>query len=273
MGSTASAGRMSPSPSAGRLDRRDVEAPRERRQAPQQGALLVAEQLVAPVERPSQGLLALGQVAGAGRVEADRRVPAREHGRGRQDRGARSRELDRQRQAVQAPADLRHGDGDLRGQLELRIARAGSRGEQRHRRAASRPRGIALARVGQRQRRQREHVLGREAERRGGSSPARSRPDTPAAALPRRRRPPRDARSCRAAAALAARPGRRSRRSAPSRWATDAPRPPRRRSRRPRAPRPPAARARREPPAPRGPARRCRPPRRRRASSPRPPAR
>ena len=79
------------------------------------GLLVVAEQLVAPVDRRAQRLLARGRVTRAGTQRAERRRRgARAISARRQQPAAGGRELDRQRQPVDAPADLRDRGGVVR---------------------------------------------------------------------------------------------------------------------------------------------------------------
>jgi hypothetical protein len=111
----------------GRLER---EAAGEDREPTVKDALLGGEQVVAPVDRGPQRLLP-GQrraAACAEQVEALAQVRGDlvERERGRAGRG----ELDGQRHAVQAPADLLHGaDGVIRG-IEARPRRGGALAEQ-----------------------------------------------------------------------------------------------------------------------------------------------
>ncbi|HEX5506478.1 MAG TPA: hypothetical protein VFW96_27925, partial [Thermomicrobiales bacterium] len=94
----------------------DGAAAREDGQAPEEGALVLVQQGLAPGDRGAEGPLARGEV---GRAAGQHRQPARQPGeqrRRRQQRHARGGELERQRQAVQPGAD--RGDG----------ARVGGRG-------------------------------------------------------------------------------------------------------------------------------------------------
>jgi hypothetical protein len=148
-------------PALGRLDGRHVEAVGEGRQPAQQRLLVGLQQVVAPIEGAAQRPLARGEVARADGVQPDRRVPARQHGRRGQHRHAGGRELDRQRQAIQAPADLGHRRDDVGRELEARVARPGADDEQRDGRAGLR---LAAVRRGRAQRCQRQRPLGREPE-------------------------------------------------------------------------------------------------------------
>ena len=86
---------------------------------------------VAPVDRRAQRLVAGGRVAsgGAGRAECD--VQALGDLGGRQQPAAGRGELDRQRQPVDAPADLRDRGGVAVAEIERGIVRARALGEQR----------------------------------------------------------------------------------------------------------------------------------------------
>ena len=110
----------------GRLER---EPTGEHGEATVKDALLTGEQVVAPVDRGAQRLLAgqRGATTGAEHVEAlaQARGDLIERQRGRASRG----ELDRQRHAVQTPADLLHGAGGVRG-IEARPRSGGALAEQ-----------------------------------------------------------------------------------------------------------------------------------------------
>ena len=101
-----------------RLDRLD-RCPGEDRQDLEQTLLRRSEQLVAPLDRRPEGLLPLGQVA---RATAERLpaggepVPQR---LGREEVEPRCRELDRQRQPVEAAADVGNGGGVVVGEPEV----------------------------------------------------------------------------------------------------------------------------------------------------------
>src|SRR5919201_1140113 len=81
-------------------------AVRENREAREQALLGRREELVAPVDRGPQRLLALGQVARAARQQLEPPAQASLERARRQQLDARGCELDRQRQPVQPPADL-----------------------------------------------------------------------------------------------------------------------------------------------------------------------
>ena len=73
--------------------------------------LLVVEQVVAPVDCRAQRLLTGGRVAGTGAQRTEDDVQALGDLAGRQHAAAGGRQLDRQWEAVDAPADLRHDGG------------------------------------------------------------------------------------------------------------------------------------------------------------------
>ena len=91
----------------------------EHGQAPEEGALVLGEKVVAPVDRAAQRLLAFGPVPRSAGEEPKAIAEPREHGLGREDVDAGSRQLDRQRQTVQAGTDLGHGRRVLVGHLEI----------------------------------------------------------------------------------------------------------------------------------------------------------
>ena len=91
------------------LRRLERPAAGEDREARQSLLLMLLEQVVAPGDRRPQRLLSLGSIPGATREEREPLLQPREQGIRRQDLDARGRQLDRERQAVEAAADL--GDG------------------------------------------------------------------------------------------------------------------------------------------------------------------
>ena len=93
------------------------------------------EELVAPVDGRSQGLLALGEVARAAAQEAEPVVEPVAQDLRREQPEAGGGELDRQRQAVEPAADLRDGGRRCRPS-----ARSPGRRRGRGRRTAARPR-------------------------------------------------------------------------------------------------------------------------------------
>ena len=81
----------------------------------------------------AQRLLAGGRVARAGAERAERGVQAFGDLGGRQQPAAGGRELDRQRQPVDAPADLRDRGGVAVAEVEVGIVGSRALGEQRDR--------------------------------------------------------------------------------------------------------------------------------------------
>ncbi len=67
------------------------------------------EEVVAPLDRRTQCPLALGGVAGTARQDGERRVEPLEEPLGREQLRPRRGQLDREREAVEAAADLLHG--------------------------------------------------------------------------------------------------------------------------------------------------------------------
>jgi hypothetical protein len=78
---------------------------------------------VAPLDRRAQGLLPRQRCPAAARQQPQPVVQPRRHLLGRQRRHPRRRQLDRQRDAVQPPADLRHRRRVLGGEGEVRPGR------------------------------------------------------------------------------------------------------------------------------------------------------
>ena len=107
-------------------------------EAREERLLVRAEQVVAPVDRRAERLLAGGQVARAAGEEVEALLEPREQRLRREQLRARGRELDRERQPVEADADL----GD-RGRVRVREGEVGSRPGPVRRRA--RPRRTARA--------------------------------------------------------------------------------------------------------------------------------
>ena len=144
------------------------EAAGKDREPPEHRALVRGEQVVAPVEGRAQRLMAARRRAGpAGQYREDV-VQALRQLCGRQDPYPRGGQLDRQRQAVQATADLQDRGGVVVGDAERRPDQLGPLFEEADRvRAAQRGRGRrddgATGR--QRQRRDRPAAFSLDAER------------------------------------------------------------------------------------------------------------
>ena len=132
----------STSPRAHLLDCLEPRAAHEHRQAGEQRPLRLFEHVVAPRDRAAQGLLALGEVAGAAGEQSETVLEPAEHRLRREDSDARRRQLDGQRQAVEAHADLRHGRRVLVGHVEVGLHGARALDEQRD--------GLELRELGER---------------------------------------------------------------------------------------------------------------------------
>ena len=94
-----------------RLDGVEAEAGREDAEVLEQVPLDVGEQAHAPVDRRAHRAVPLGQVAGRGGQQRQALPEALGDARGREQADPRRRELDRERQALEAPADV----GDIGG--------------------------------------------------------------------------------------------------------------------------------------------------------------
>ena len=127
------------------LDRRQRRAAGERRQRPQAPLVVGEQQLVAPADRRPERPAALRLAAGRVAQHAEAVVEAAGDLRDRQRPRPRRGELDRQRQAVERPAQLAHVAGPP-------VPRRRAAGEQ-------------LDGVGERERRELEHDLAVDAER------------------------------------------------------------------------------------------------------------
>ena len=88
------------------LDVREIERPGEDREALEEIALVVAQQCVAPVDRRRERPVPLGRVLRAGAEQVETRAEAREQVLRREQLRARRRELDRERQPVEACTQL-----------------------------------------------------------------------------------------------------------------------------------------------------------------------
>ncbi len=143
-----------------------VQPPCEDGEAREERLLVGAEQVVAPVDRRAERLLARGQVAWAAGEEVEALLEPGEQRLRREQLRAGGGELDREREAVEADADLgdrgrvrvRHGEVGLDG--------AGAFDEERDRLVLRERRDRGQVRgVGQVERRHRVLVLAREVER------------------------------------------------------------------------------------------------------------
>ena len=113
-----------------RLGSVQIESAEEHRQSTEQNAFSLGQQAVRPLHRGAQRLLAAHRCARTAgqRAEAvmqtvdDLGQPQRAH--------PRRRKFNRQRYAVEAAADLRHGRGVVVGHAEVALGQAGAVGEQ-----------------------------------------------------------------------------------------------------------------------------------------------
>jgi hypothetical protein len=115
-----------------RLDRVVVEVGREYPQPVEQGALLVAEQVIAPVDRGPQRAVPRQSRAGTGRQQLEALVKEFQERGWREAAHAGGRQLDRQRQPIQPLAQRRHRRGVGVGQRKARRGVRGTVDEQAH---------------------------------------------------------------------------------------------------------------------------------------------
>ena len=97
----------------------NVHPPTKTESAAEQPLLRFVEQVVAPGDRAAQRLLAFGQIARAAGEDLQAALQSSQHRRGRQRLDARRRQLDGQRQPVEAIADLGNRARVLAGQREV----------------------------------------------------------------------------------------------------------------------------------------------------------
>ena len=98
----------------------DVQPPTKIANAPEDLLLLLGKQVVAPIDQRAHRLLARQRGAAAAGQHAKTLVEFLRQLSGRENLYPRRRQLDRQRDAVEPPADLRDDRRALVGQLELR---------------------------------------------------------------------------------------------------------------------------------------------------------
>ncbi len=91
---------------ADRLHCVEAAAVDEHGQASKQASLVLVEQVVAPGDRRSEGLLALLEITSAAGQHAQPLVQAAEQGLRREHNDSRGRELEREREPIDASADL-----------------------------------------------------------------------------------------------------------------------------------------------------------------------
>ena len=194
-----------------------IEAADEHAQPAKHRLLGRREQTVAPFERGAQRLVTTQREAMARRQQAQPFAEPRVQAVDAQQRHARGGQLDRQRQAVELPADVDHRRQVVLVDHEARIGRVGARLEQRHRAGVARVRCVAI--VGQRERVEPMHVFVGELQRLLRRHHDAHAVRVPAAArAPARPPPAAGARSCRARAGTARRAGAR-----PGPWAAHRP--------------------------------------------------
>ena len=133
-------------------------APGEDRQPAQETSIVLGQEIPAPVDQGVKRLLARDGRPPAAGQEPEPVAEAKGDVIGRHRRDARRSELDRQRDPIEAPADLGHAAHVRLGQREARIDRHGTLGEQLH--GLGRRRGVEII------------------WRRGGCSPCGRRPST-----------------------------------------------------------------------------------------------
>ena len=114
------------------LRRLEREAAGKDAQPPEHGLLVGRQVAVAPLQRGAQRLVPAQHDPGTGREDAEAFAEAGTQTFDAQQRNARGGEFDRQRDAVQAPADLDHRGGVLRREREARVDRLRARQEQFH---------------------------------------------------------------------------------------------------------------------------------------------
>jgi hypothetical protein len=162
------------------LDVRECAPSGEDGHAPEHALFRLRKERVAPVDRRAQRLLPLGNVAKAGRQYLKGVVETVEQRLWRQEPESGGRELESERQAVQAPTDRCDGPGVPGRQLERASGRPRALDEQRDRRI--RDERLGRARIGRRGKLERfEPVLpfGGDPQR----CPARGHDPQPGAAL------------------------------------------------------------------------------------------
>ena len=130
------------------LGRFQVAAADEHGEPREKAPLALVEQVVAPGDGAAQRLLALGQVARAGRQDAELVLESLEDRVGLKQLDAGRRELDRQRHPVEPGADPGDGRGVLVRDREVRPDGEGAGDEQPDRLVLRDPGGreVALAR-------------------------------------------------------------------------------------------------------------------------------
>ena len=103
----------------------------EDREACEQRLLRLVEHVVAPGDRAAQRLLPFGKVAGAAGEQSKAVLEPAQHRFGREDPDARRRQLDGQRQPIEAHADLGHRRRVVVRDVEIGLHGARSLDEER----------------------------------------------------------------------------------------------------------------------------------------------
>ena len=115
------------------LDRIEAEVAGEHPESLEERARVGAQQVDAPLDRRLDRALPLGHVARRGDEQRQHAVEPREHGRGREGADAGGGELDRQRHALERPADAGDVLGVLVGHVEPGVRGPRAIAEQLHR--------------------------------------------------------------------------------------------------------------------------------------------
>jgi hypothetical protein len=114
----------------------DRESTRQRAESAERALLIGAEQLIAPGDGRIHRLLTFGKIARADRREQDVLLKALEQTVEREQLGPWRRELERERQSVEPPANRRHRGAVARREPKVRLHVANTFREQPHRRTS-----------------------------------------------------------------------------------------------------------------------------------------
>ena len=143
----------------------DGPPPQVDRQAHEHRLLDLTEQAEAPIDRSGHGLVVAQPAAGTHVQQAEAAVQPRRHvGQGARAH-LRRHQLQRQRQAIQAAADLRQAGRVVRRQREPGAVLADALDQQLHRGHLAQLIGLRIGRAGHVQRRHAPHHLARDAQR------------------------------------------------------------------------------------------------------------
>jgi hypothetical protein len=141
------------------------EAADEHAQRVERGLLVGGEQRVAPVDHVAERAVPRLGVARVGAQQVEPVLEPPEQGARREQPRARRRELEGERESVEAAAHRGDVAGVLVGEGEVGTAGAGALHEQAHRLGLSNRRGAGGGRVGERERGHGELLLGAQAQR------------------------------------------------------------------------------------------------------------